>query len=86
MNTFSKCRGCGCQIMWIRTKAGRNMPVDPNSVGYRRPKEGEKAKQKIVTQYGEVVSANIVGDAEAEGYGYISHFATCPGAAKFRKR
>lgn len=86
MSNFSTCRSCGCQIMWIRTKAGKNMPVNPQFMSYRRAADGEKANEKIVTPSGDVVSANIVDHTEAEGYGYISHFATCPGAANHRKR
>ena len=86
MNNFSICRSCGCQIMWIRTKAGKNMPVNPDFLNYRRPEPGEKATEKIVTTNGDVISANIVNSSEAEGYGYISHFATCPGAVNHRKR
>jgi len=26
------CRGCGIYIEWIKTKAGKNMPVDPAGV------------------------------------------------------
>ncbi|MCI8561989.1 MAG: hypothetical protein HFH69_00565 [Lachnospiraceae bacterium] len=71
--------------MWIRTKAGKNMPVDPDILNYRRPASGEKATEKIVTTNGDVVSANIVDSSEAEGYGYISHFATCSRVAGHRK-
>ena len=46
-------------------------------INYRRPEAGEKATEKIVTQAGEVVSANRVDSNLAEGIGYISHFATC---------
>lgn len=64
--------------MWIRTKAGKNMPVNPEMISYRRPKEGGRAMEKIVTQIGEVVCADRVNSSQAEGVGYISHFATCP--------
>ena len=70
-NPFGTCRNCGCQIMWVKTKAGKNMPVDPTMISYRRPKE------KIVTPEGEVVCADKVSSESAEGFGYISHFATC---------
>lgn len=76
-NPFGTCTYCGKRIMWIRTKAGRNMPVDPTMINYRRPVAGEKAKEKIVTPQGEVVSVNRANSKEAEGFGYISHFATC---------
>lgn len=76
-NPFGKCAYCGRQIMWVRTKAGKNMPVDPTMINYRRPDAGKKAEEKIVTPKGEVVSANRASSDEAEGFGYISHFATC---------
>jgi hypothetical protein len=59
---------------------------DSDFLNYRRPEPGEKAKEKIVTANGDVISANIVDSRDADGYGYISHFATCSGAAKHRKR
>ncbi len=76
-NSFGVCRNCGKQIMWIRTKAGKNMPVDPTMISYRRPEAGKKATERIVTFAGEVVAANRVASSRAEGTGYISHFATC---------
>lgn len=76
-NPFGVCRNCGKQIMWIRTKAGKNMPVDPTMISYRRPEAGKKATERIVTFAGEVVAADKVSSSEAEGTGYISHFATC---------
>lgn len=75
---FGTCSYCGRRIMWIWTKAGKNMPVDPEMISYRRPEAGKKATDKIVTQTGEVVCADRVESSQAEGTGYISHFATCP--------
>lgn len=77
-NPFGTCAYCGRRIMWIRTKAGKNMPVDLEMISYRRPEAGKKSAEKIVTQNGEVVSADRVDSSQAEGVGYISHFATCP--------
>ena len=51
--------------------------VDPTMISYRRPGAGVKAKEKIVTPEGEVVCADKVSSESAEGFGYISHFATC---------
>lgn len=76
---FGTCAYCGKRIMWVRTKAGKNMPVDPTLISFRRPKAGEKDKERIVTQTGEVVAAEKADNAVAEGIGYISHFATCTG-------
>lgn len=81
---FGQCRGCGCRILWIRTKAGKNMPCNPTLINYRKEPGG---KEKIVTQEGEVVSGITgVDQEEADGIGYISHFATCIQAKNFRKR
>lgn len=74
---FGTCRNCGCHIMWVKTKAGKNMPVDLTMISYRRPGAGVKAREKIVTPEGEVVCADKVSSESAEGFGYISHFATC---------
>lgn len=76
-NPFGTCVYCGKQIMWIRTKTGKNMPVNTEMISYRRPEAGKKATEKIVTEAGEVVSADRVDSNQAEGTGYISHFATC---------
>lgn len=86
-NSFGFCRSCGKQIMWIRTKAGKNMPVDSMTVNYKLPKDGEKATEKLVTSFGEVISANRAQSVEdSDGFGYISHFATCPNAGRHRRR
>ena len=74
---FGTCVYCGKRIIWVRTKANKNMPVDPTLINYKRPEIGKRASEKIVTPQGEVISANIVDSSEAEGCGYISHFATC---------
>ena len=76
---FSQCRTCGARIMWIKTKSGKNMPVDPQCVDYRKVASG---KERIVTPGGDVVAGERCKAGEADGYGYISHFATCPGYRK----
>ena len=78
---MSRCRSCGAMIVWIQTKGGRNMPCNSTMVNYLRAAGGS---QKIVTPQGEVVTADIVPADQAEGIGYISHFATCPNAARHR--
>lgn len=82
MASITKCRSCGANIIWIRTKAGKNMPVDAPILSYRKNPQG---KENIVTQSGEVVRGDIVKTSEAEGVGYISHFATCPFARTHRR-
>lgn len=41
-----ECKGCGFQIVWVKTKAGKNMPCDPELV-------------KVVTEDGDVVTGRV---------------------------
>ena len=75
---YGTCRGCGARVIWIRTKNGKNMPVDDHILNFRKPNTGEKATDKLVTPEGEVVSAIVGRGDEFPEMGYISHFATCP--------
>ena len=49
--------------------------VDQNKVR----EELAGGKERIVTPGGDVVAGERCKAGEADGYGYISHFATCPG-------
>lgn len=69
--------------MWIRMKSGKSMPVDENIIIYRTDPQG---KDRIVTPSGDVVSCVAGADIrDATGFGYMSHFATCPNAGKHGK-
>ena len=61
------------------------MPCNAQPVTY---KSQSKAKDKIVTQNGEVTSCIIAPDDinHATGIGYIPHWATCPQAESFKKK
>ena len=81
---MSRCKGCGAEITWVKMAGGKAMPCDPGLVTYRQRTLG---RLKIVTPNGEVVSGDTETDPEqATGIGYISHFATCPAADRFRRR
>lgn len=88
------CKSCGRPILWIRTKSGKVMPVDPDQ---KILLYDPKGKDTIITAQGEAVRGTITNDyatlreaREVHSYnavaGYISHFATCPNAAQHRKR
>ena len=82
-NNFSQCSKCGARILWVRMKSGKKMPVNPNFVNFRR----DGGKDRIVLANGEVTSGTIItGPGEAQGLGYISHFATCEYAQTFRRK
>lgn len=83
-NTVTRCKSCGQRILYIRMKSGKNMPVNETFVNYKLA--GEK-RDRIVTPAGDVVACTSGVSAEgADGFGYISHFATCPTAARHRKK
>lgn len=83
-NPFGTCSKCKKQIMWIKTKAGKNMPCDTGFVYY---KEEAGGKDRIVLPNGLVVAGTIQNNPEhADGFGYISHFATCEYEKMFRKK
>jgi hypothetical protein len=81
------CRGCGAPIIFAlvghtnnksRSRPVKRMPFDacPNPIGQwavRQPKDGSEAL------------AIYVG-AKYSGDRYVSHFATCPDAERFRKK
>lgn len=73
-NPFGNCKKCGNRILWVKTKAGKNMPVNPELINYKQVQGG---KERIVTPEGDVIAGEKVSTEEADGCGYISHFATC---------
>ena len=76
---MAKCKGCGKPIIWIG-----KIPCDPEQIIYRQEKKGNL---RVVTPNGEVMSAVLSDNpSTATGVGYISHFATCPQADRFRRR
>lgn len=80
---MATCKGCGAEIIWIRTLAGKSIPCDPEQVMYW---EKPKAKGKVVTPNGEVLSCEFSGDPQkATGVGFVPHWSTCPHAGEFRK-
>lgn len=81
---MSRCKACGQEIIWIKTKAGKAMPCDPQKIPYTtEPPGGEKGKTLVLPD-GRIATGSL--DLESDKYGYISHFATCPAAEQFRRR
>ena len=73
--SIGQCRKCGKRIMFVRMISGKSMPVDTRFVNFKKEPGG---KDRIVLPSGEVLSCTAgVKAEEADGYGYISHFATC---------
>lgn len=66
------------------------MPCDVPAVDYQ---ENYKGKDTIVTEEGRVLRVSVFKTPLAsglqpviDGKGYVSHFATCPFANKYRRR
>lgn len=78
---MAKCKGCGADIIWIKMPTGKAMPCDPEKVPYKNTfPAGELT---LITPEGKIAKGEL--DLNSETYGYVSHFATCPVANKFRK-
>lgn len=73
------CRGCGEPIRWIITTKLKRMPCDPAAIHFT-PGGGPET---FVTKDGRVVRGKR--DKTGSAVGYMSHFATCKQAARFKK-
>jgi len=84
MGIWGTCRACKAQIIWITTKAGKMMPVNPEVIFYKENPEG---KDFLVTPKGATVRCDILTQHDPDCHiGYKSHFATCPQAREFKKK
>lgn len=79
------CKGCWRRIDWIRTAAGRSMPVDPEPIFVI---EGG-GSDRFVTDEGEIVTGRRALPEEERRdlpVAFVPHWKTCPNAADFRRR
>lgn len=80
---ITKCRACGAEIGFIKTIAGKTVPVDANSLNFLPDPDG---KELFVLVDGRTQRGTRVNEeSNSSLIGFISHFATCPEADKFRK-
>ncbi len=82
---MSICRGCGREIDWIRTVAGKNMPIDPAPVFVI---EGG-GNDRFVTDEGEVITGRVARPEEESRdlpVAFVPHWKTCPNAGDFRQK
>ena len=81
---MSVCRGCGRAIDWIKTTAGKNMPVDPAPVFVI---EGG-GNDRFVTDEGAVIVGRVARPEEESRdlpVAFVPHWKTCPNAGDFRR-
>ena len=76
------CKACGAEIIFFKSRiGGKLMPCNADPVYY-----GPGKKDRVITQNREVISCQILPDENgAIGTGWVSHFATCPAAERFRR-
>jgi hypothetical protein len=88
---FGTCSSCSATVVWVRTPKGKKMPCDPELFAVRIAEDGPET---VVTVDGKTVRAERVLGLLSETpaipgrpvvLGRISHFATCPNAARHRK-
>jgi hypothetical protein len=88
----AKCKSCGAPVEWVLTEKGKWMPVD-----FQRALTGNiLLSQRAVGQPATAIYQSaeeietLKRQAQARGEAwqglFVSHFATCPSAAKHRKR
>lgn len=89
---MSRCRACGAEIVWIKMRGGKIIPCNAKPIQYSSiPSMPDNVEQlcgggqvlTLVTPDGDVEHGFF--NPESMKIGYISHFATCPRANRFRK-
>jgi hypothetical protein len=69
------CSTCGAKIVWVETERGKSMPLDV----------GKVLGGNVEVDGGLVGGIARVVKPEPDVLRYVSHFVTCPQAAKHRK-
>ena len=80
---MSKCRSCGAEIIWIKTRAGKNMPCNATLVPY---KQTETGKEYVVAEDGSMIRCTLLFDGLPTGMARVPHWATCPTVEQHRRK
>lgn len=86
---MTACRSCGAEIFWGTTKNGKREPIDFEPVAHGNIEivasgETEDGVTAVLVRHllkGEAESATLFEPPPR----YVSHFVTCPDAAKHRR-
>lgn len=79
---MSRCRSCGAEIIWARTRSGSRMPV---TLAQRR--DGNLVLAQEDSYPGAMPVAEAYDPEKHQGWGrHVSHFADCPNAASHRRK
>lgn len=77
------CSSCGASIIWLRTPAGKWMPANEGLVPYRQSDEGNNF---VVDDRGNMIRCILKFEGFPTGMARIPHWATCPNAARHKRR
>ena len=84
---MSTCNGCGAEVRWIKTVAGKAMICDPDPIVL---KPDDAHRTTIVTEDGRTIRGFTTPTMRAtdEGVvvGYSPHWWTCPASSSFKKK
>jgi hypothetical protein len=79
---MSECRSCGALVRWAVMPGGKRMPLD-----------ADPSPEGTIALHSDGVQAAVLSrkdltflNAEERERLYVSHFATCPNAARHRRR
>ncbi len=79
----ARCRSCAATIRYVKTPAGRTMPLDVEPApdgNVRVAFVGGLEVGLVLADPAELAAARIDGPL------YLSHFATCPDAGRWRRK
>ena len=90
LSRATKCKYCGADICFIKTVAGKSMPVDPEPVRFLPEDDYEKFVMMDGSVQRGVAVEEDSGKIETDNLkplhiGYRSHFSTCPYAVEARQ-
>ena len=69
--------------MWLRTPAGKWMPVDEGLHEYQLAEDGTST---LINDRGEVIRCNLAFSGKPDGLARVPHWSTCPHADSHRKK
>jgi hypothetical protein len=72
------CRSCNAPVLWVRTTSGALMPLDAEPV--------ENGNIALIDGVAHTRRGDLFEEMLPDGPRYQSHFASCPNAAKHRKK
>lgn len=76
---MSQCRGCGREIIWLRMKSGKHMPVDPEPVFV-----AEGGKDAFITDEGERITGTA-SETDTGTVGFGAALGHVPGGGAVQK-